>query len=58
MKSYALALVLGGILCVPARLLGKALNFGGFAWLVTFILILLCAGLADRDFFYRGSDPG
>jgi hypothetical protein len=58
MKSYALAFLVGGILLVPARLIGKALHFGGFAWLVTFTLILAVAGLADRDFFYGPRDPG
>jgi hypothetical protein len=57
-KSYALAFLVAGILLVPARVISKALDFGGFARLVTFTLILAVAGLADRDFFYGPRDSG
>ncbi len=57
-KSYALAFLVAGILLVPARLISKALDFGGFARLMTFTLILAVAGLADRDFFYGPRNPG
>jgi hypothetical protein len=55
-KSYGLAFLLGCILWVPAGLIGKALDFGGFAWLLTFALILPVAALADRDYFYGPRD--
>ena len=43
---------------MPAGLVGRALHFGGFAWLMTFVVILPLAALADRDYFYGPRDPG
>ena len=56
--SFARVFLAAAILCVPAGLVGRALQFGGFAWLVTFVVILPLAALADRDYFYGPRDPG
>jgi hypothetical protein len=57
MKAQALAMLAGIALMVPARVIGKALDFGGFAWLATFVVILLLAGLVDREYFYGSREP-
>jgi hypothetical protein len=56
MKRTVLAHLVGAALCVPAALIGKALHFGGFAWLVTLVVLLLLTSLVDRDWFYGPRD--
>jgi hypothetical protein len=50
--------VAGAILLVPLGMLAKALHFGGFAWLMTLVLVILVASLFDREGFYGPRDPG
>ena len=56
MKRTVLAHLVGAVLCVPAALVGSALDFGGLAWLVTLVVVMLLASLVDRDWFYGPRD--
>jgi Na+/H+ antiporter NhaD/arsenite permease-like protein len=56
MSRTLLAYLTLAVLCVPAVLIGQALDFGGLAWLVTLLLVMVLASLVDREGFY-GANP-
>jgi hypothetical protein len=58
MKRALLAFLAGLLLCIPAAIVGHALNFGGFAWLVTLAVLMFVTSLFDREGFYGPRDPG
>lgn len=57
-KRAALAFLVGATLLIPAGMVGRALDFGGLAWLGMFVLVLLAASLFDREGFYGPRDSG
>ena len=57
MKTRRAGIPRGAALCVPAVCIGEALHFGGFAWLVTLVVLMLVTSLFDREGFYGPRDP-
>jgi hypothetical protein len=54
---FGLTVLVGGILLVPVVAIAEALDFGGLAWLVAFVVVLLLASLVDREGFYGPREP-
>jgi hypothetical protein len=57
MRRAVLAFLAGMLLCIPAAIIGEALDFGGFAWLCTIVVLLLVTSLFDREGYYGPRDP-
>jgi hypothetical protein len=55
MKPTALALAVGALLLVPIGAVGRALDFGAVAQLVTLVVVMLLASLVDRKWFWGSS---
>ncbi|MDQ6806359.1 MAG: hypothetical protein M3065_15660 [Actinomycetota bacterium] len=53
MKRMLLVYVTMAVLLVPAVLVGKALHFGGLAYMAVLVVVMLIAtALVDREAFY------
>jgi len=58
MKRALLAFLAGLLLCILAAIVVHALHFGGFAWLVTLVVLMFVTSLFDREGFYGPRAPG
>ncbi len=56
MKRMLLVYLTMAVLLVPAVVVGKALHFGGLAYMATLVVVMLVAALVDREHFY-GTPP-
>lgn len=51
-------LILAGLaITVLGVLVGEALNFGGMAWILTLIVVMLGVSVVDRERFYGPRTP-
>jgi hypothetical protein len=52
MNRTILAVVTLALLCVPMALIGQALDFSGWAWVGSLVVVTVLASLVDREGFH------
>jgi hypothetical protein len=58
MSPFIRALPIGALACVPVAMVGKALDFGSWAWFGALLALMFFASLFDREGFYGPREPG
>ena len=57
MSPFIRALITGGLITVPAAMVGEALGFGPWAWFVFLLVMMFVTSLFDREGFYGPREP-
>jgi len=57
MRSPILLILAGLAIAAVAAVIGQALDFGGLAWLLALVVVMLAISAVDRERFYGARTP-